>query len=232
LLLRWNSHSAHDEKSGFANFGSVPLNINQQFTINITGTKMKITSGIEKFQTLVYPQMRRDFKELEAGQSPETLFITCSDSRIDPNLVTQTKPGELFVIRNAGNIVPRPGTGELSVEATIQYAVDVLKVKHIVVCGHSHCGAVTGLLNLESLESMPAIRDWVKKSETVLDRIDRKTGSIAEAIDANVLLQLEHLMEYPYVAKAVEEGSLTIHGWVYHFESGKVEFLNPETASV
>ena len=79
---------------------------------------MKIASGIEKFQTLVFPQMKKDFQDLEKGQSPETLFITCSDSRIDPNLITQTKPGELFVIRNAGNIVPKPGTGELSVEAT------------------------------------------------------------------------------------------------------------------
>ena len=187
---------------------------------------MKIASGIEKFRTLVYPQMQREFKELETGQSPEALFITCSDSRINPNLVTQTDPGELFVIRNAGNIVPRHGTGELSVEATIQYAVDVLKVKHIVVCGHSHCGAITGLMNLNSLESMPAIRDWVKKSETVLDRVDRETGTVSEAINANVVLQLEHLMEYPYVAKAVEDGRLKLHGWVYHFESGKVEFLN------
>jgi len=190
---------------------------------------MKLASGIEKFQTVVFPQLSGDFKELETGQTPETLFITCSDSRIDPSLVTQTKPGEIFVIRNAGNIVPKPGTGELSVEATIQYAVEVLKGKEIVVCGHSHCGAVTGLLNLDSLDSLPAVKDWVKKSEQVLERIDMKEAKVCEGIRENVLLQLEHLMEYPYVAKAVNEGELDLQGWVYHFESGRVELLNQQS---
>ena len=193
---------------------------------------MKLTSGIEKFQTTVYPQMKDDFEKLAQGQSPETLFITCSDSRIDPNLVTQAAPGELFVIRNAGNIVPKPGTGELSVEATIQFAVEVLKVSQIVVCGHSHCGAVKGLLNIDSLESMPALQDWVRKSEKVLERIDENNDKMHNAIGANVLLQLEHLMEYPYVAKACEEGRLELHGWIYHFEDGKVEFLSQNSVTV
>ena len=193
---------------------------------------MKIVTGIEKFQTDVFPQMKTEFQKLETGQSPETLFITCSDSRIDPNLMTQTRPGELFVIRNAGNIVPRHGTGELSVEATIQYAVDVLKVSHIVVCGHSHCGAIAGLMNLDSLESMPAIKNWVKKSEKVLEQLSNQDLSMDQAIKANVNLQLSHLMEYPYVATAVEDGRLQLHGWVYHFETGHVEFLNQEATVV
>ena len=193
---------------------------------------MKLSSGIGKFQNLVFPQMKRDFKELETGQSPETLFITCSDSRIDPNLVTQTKPGELFVIRNAGNIVPKPGTGELSVEATIQYAVEVLKVSQIVVCGHSHCGAVTGLLNLDSLDAIPAVKEWVRKSERALDKISDDGDRIGQAIRANVMLQLDHLMQYPYVADAVADGRLELHGWVYHFENGRVEFLNQVEAQV
>ena len=193
---------------------------------------MKLASGIEKFQATVFPNMSNDFKELESGQSPETLFITCSDSRIDPSLVTQTNPGELFVIRNAGNIVPKPGTGELSVEATIQYAVDVLQVKQIVVCGHSHCGAVTGLLNLDSLETMPAIKKWVQKSGQVLERINGDEINVCEAIRENVLLQLDHLMEYPNVAEAVAKKDLQLHGWVYHFESGQVEFLNRDLATV
>ena len=193
---------------------------------------MKLSSGIGKFQNLVFPQMKHDFKELETGQSPETLFITCSDSRIDPNLVTQTKPGELFVIRNAGNIVPKPGTGELSVEATIQYAVEVLKVSQIVVCGHSHCGAVTGLLNLDSLDAIPAVKEWVRKSERALDKISDDGDRIGQAIRANVMLQLDHLMQYPYVADAVADGRLELHGWVYHFENGRVEFLNQVEAQV
>lgn len=191
---------------------------------------MKLTKGIEAFQASVYPEMQQNFEALEAGQSPETLFITCSDSRINPHLVTQTQPGELFVIRNAGNIVPLPGTGELAVEATIQYAVDVLKVKHIVVCGHSHCGAVTGLLNLDSLETLPAIQTWVKKSSAVLEQLE-DSSDVNDAIDKNVLLQLQHLMEYPYVAAAVEDGRLDLHGWVYHFGSGKVEFLTQNSSA-
>lgn len=186
---------------------------------------MKIAQGIKKFKSSVFPQMQENFKQLETGQSPETLFITCSDSRIDPNLVTQSKPGEIFVIQNAGNIVPRPGLGELSVEATVQYAVDVLKVKQIVVCGHSHCGAVTGLLNLDSLEPMPAIRDWVKRSEKILDQIGDGENRISQAIEANVLLQLDHLREYTCVSNAIEEGRLSLHGWVYRFESGEIDIL-------
>lgn len=193
---------------------------------------MKLASGIEKFQASVFPNMSNDFQELESGQSPETLFITCSDSRIDASLVTQTKPGELFVIRNAGNIVPKPGTGELSVEATIQYAVEVLQVKQIVVRGHSHCGAVTGLLNLGSLETMPAIKNWVQKSGQVLERINGDEIKVCEAIRENVLLQLDHLMEYPNVAEAVANDGLQLHAWVYHFESGQVEFLNRDLATV
>jgi carbonic anhydrase len=191
---------------------------------------MGLSSGIEKFQASVFPGMENEFKELGNGQSPETLFITCSDSRIDPNLLTQTKPGELFVIRNAGNIVPKPGTGELSVEATILYAVEILKVKTIVVCGHSHCGAVTGLMNLDSLESVPAIKDWVLKSEKVLKRINTEDPCVNEGIRENVLLQLEHLMEYPYVKAATDAGRLKLEGWVYDFENGKVEFLSSELA--
>jgi carbonic anhydrase len=188
---------------------------------------MKIVSGIEKFKSEVFPGMKGDFETLGSGQSPETLFITCSDSRIDPALVMQTKPGEIFVIRNAGNIVPKPGAGELGVEATVQYAVDVLKVKQIVVCGHSHCGAVTGLMNLDSLSSLPIISDWVKRSEAVIDRVEDKTD-IPEAIRANVMLQLEHLREHECVANAEKEGRLALHGWVYHFENGEVEFLKEQ----
>ena len=188
---------------------------------------MKIREGFNKFQSTVQPSMQKVYSELENGQSPETLFITCSDSRISPNLITQTDPGEIFVIRNAGNIVPKPGTGELAIEGTIEYAVQALKVKNIVVCGHAHCGAVGGLLNLDGLDSLPAVRDWVKKSEAVLEKVADcdEASKPAEAIKANVMLQIDHLMEYDYVAKAVNEGNLELHGIVYHFGSGEVDYL-------
>ena len=193
---------------------------------------MSLAKGIAKFQTEVYPGMENEFATLKNGQSPETLFITCSDSRIDPCLVTQTKPGELFVIRNAGNIVPKPGTGELSVEATVQYAVDVLKVSQIVVCGHSHCGAVSGLLDLESLNSLPIIKEWVLKSEKVLEKVSGIENPLNKAIDENVMLQLDHLREYECVKQAISDGRLELHGWVYHFENGEVSFLTESAESV
>ena len=188
---------------------------------------MKIRKGLSKFQSTIQPSMQPVYSELENGQSPETLFITCSDSRISPNLITQTDPGEIFVIRNAGNIVPKPGTGELAIEGTIEYAVQALKVKHIVVCGHAQCGAVGGLLNLDGLDALPAVKEWVKKSEAVLEKVadcdEASKGS--EAIKANVMLQLDHLMEYDYVKAAVDKGDLELHGIVYHFGSGEVDYL-------
>ena len=188
---------------------------------------MKIQTGLQKFLDSIQPEMQTIYSELENGQSPETLFITCSDSRISPNLITQTDPGEIFVIRNAGNIVPKPGTGELAIEGTIEYAVQALKVKHIVVCGHAKCGAVGGLLNLDGLNALPAVRDWVKKSEAVLERVADcdEASKNDEAIKANVLLQLEHLMEYDYVKAAVDKGDLELHGIVYHFGSGQIDYL-------
>ena len=192
---------------------------------------MKIREGFNKFQSTVQPSMQKVYSELENGQSPETLFITCSDSRISPNLITQTDPGEIFVIRNAGNIVPKPGTGELAIEGTIEYAVQALKVKNIVVCGHAQCGAVGGLLNLDGLDSLPAVRDWVKKSEAVLEKVSGcdEDSKGPEAIKANVMLQLDHLMEYDYVKAAVDKGDLELHGIVYHFGSGEVDYLTDGT---
>jgi len=192
---------------------------------------MKIREGLAKFQESIQPNMQPIYSELENGQSPETLFITCSDSRISPNLITQTDPGEIFVIRNAGNIVPKPGTGELAIEGTIEYAIQALKVKHIVVCGHAKCGAVGGLLNLDGLDALPAVKEWVKKSEAVLEKVadcdEELKGS--EAIKANVMLQLDHLMEYDYVKAAVDKGDLELHGIVYHFGSGEVDYLTDGT---
>jgi len=188
---------------------------------------MKLIKGIEAFQNSIQPDMQDRFSELEGGQSPETLFITCSDSRISPNLLTQTQPGEIFVIRNAGNIVPKPGTGELAIEATIQYAVQVLKVSHVVVCGHASCGAVGGLLNLESLTGFPAIHEYVSKSKSVLDAVADcdEASRLDEAIKANVMLQLENLKCYDYVKSAHDAGDLELHGWVYNFGSGHVDYL-------
>ena len=186
----------------------------------------RVHDGVKSFQSDIFPSMNDHFAGLRDGQAPETLFITCSDSRVDPCLLTQSKPGQIFVIQNAGNIVPKPGSGELGVEATIQYAVDVLKVKQIVVCGHAHCGAVSALLNLESVESLPVIRDWVLTSKAILDDLPEGEDRVERAICANVSLQLEHLQEFECVANAIKSGQLSLHGWVYHFDTGEVTYVS------
>ena len=192
---------------------------------------MALFDGVKKFQDEQFPNLSGKFAELKNGQSPETLFVTCSDSRISPNLLTQTDPGDIFVIRNAGNMVPEPGTGELAMEATIEYAVKVLKVKNIIVCGHSHCGAVGGLLQLDGLDSLPAVRDWVKKSEAILGDLPEGEDRMSEALKANVRLQLSNLRKYPYVESALAAGELALHGWIYHFELGQVDFIDEVTSA-
>jgi carbonic anhydrase len=189
----------------------------------------RILHGIRAFQDDVFPSRRTHFEQLAAGQAPATLFITCSDSRIVPHLLTQTEPGELFVLRNAGNLVP-PYTAEHSGEAaTIEYAIQVLKVQDIVVCGHSHCGAITGVLRPEMLEGLPAVEKWLAHAQRVRHEIlehgsgaDSDDDQLTAAIKANVLVQIDHLRTYPAIAAAEPSGSLTLHGCFYRFETGEV----------
>lgn len=188
----------------------------------------KLIRGIHTFQNAIFSQERALFERLAGGQSPETLFITCADSRIDPCLITQTKPGDLFVVRNAGNLVPvyhAPHGGEAG---SIEYAVEALGIKDIVVCGHSHCGAMKGLLEPQSLQSLPAVAGWLDNAEATrriittsypdLSGDDLLTATIKE----NTLVQLTHLMTHPAVAAKVARGELHLHAWVYEIESGQV----------
>ncbi|RLS56787.1 MAG: carbonic anhydrase [Planctomycetota bacterium] len=188
----------------------------------------QLVAGVHNFQGNVFRTQRDLFERLAQGQSPETLFITCSDSRIDPNLITQTEPGDLFVLRNAGNIVPAfSGTAGGEV-ATIEFAITGLGVKQIVVCGHSHCGAIKGLLNLDDLEEMPAVRDWLKHAEATRRIVrskykDLEPEALAEvAAEENVLTQLENLQTHPAVAVALSQGELSLHAWMYEIETGEV----------
>jgi carbonic anhydrase len=191
----------------------------------------RLLDGIRQFQHNVFPERERQFQELANGQRPPTLFITCSDSRIVPELLTQTGPGSMFVLRNAGNLVPpysneTPPTGEA---ATIEYAVKVLKVEDIVVCGHSHCGAITGVLRPELLKDLPAVEQWLVHAEKcrqeILDNAletDPDDDVLTTAIKTNVLVQLDHLRTYPAVAEAESAGELALHGCYYRFETGDV----------
>lgn len=190
----------------------------------------QLKAGIRRFQTTVYPEQAEMYrKAVSVPQEPHTLFIACADSRIEPETITQTKPGELFVLRNIGNLVPAYGEMMGGVSAVVEYAVSLLKVKHVVVCGHADCGAMKGLLNPDSVTSMHAVQNWLKNAATAM--------SVAEALGAgnkapedlmrsvteqNVLLQIQHLRTHPSVAGAMARGELTISGWVYEIGTGEV----------
>jgi carbonic anhydrase len=191
----------------------------------------RLIDGIETFQTEVFPAHRERFIELAKGQDPRVLFITCADSRVVPEMITQTEPGELFVCRNIGNIVP--GYGEMmgGVSAVIEFAVVGLGVSDIVVCGHSDCGAMKRLLVCDdptTRQPMPAVDNWMRNAHAARSiveatRPDLEGGAKVEAlVEQNVLVQLQHLRTHPSVAARLANGSLTLHGWVYDIEKGQV----------
>lgn len=188
----------------------------------------KLVAGIHHFKHEVFRQQVDFFERLAKGQEPQTLFITCSDSRIDPNLITHTVPGDLFVLRNAGNLVPAFGATSGGEVATIEFAVMGLGVSDIVVCGHSHCGAMKGLLHPEYVAEMPAVADWLRHAEATRRIIRAKYSQLAgealldAAIEENVLMQIENLQTHPAVAVALAEGKLKLHAWVYEIAAGEV----------
>ncbi len=194
----------------------------------------KLLQGIHHFQTNVFGSRRELFARLADGQHPEVLFITCSDSRINPNLVTQTEPGELFILRNAGNIVPPYGAANGGEGATIEFAVAGLRIQDIILCGHTHCGAMKGLLQPETLQGMPMMTAWLAHAEATRRVVREKytdlpgNALLNVTIQENVLVQLENLRTYPAVAAALASGSLKLHGWVYKIETGEVFAFNPE----
>jgi carbonic anhydrase len=199
----------------------------------------KLLKGVHQFQTTYFSTHREMFEQLSQGQHPRILFITCSDSRIDPNLITQTEPGELFIIRNVGNIIPPYGALKSGEGAAIEYAIEALGVKHIIVCGHSHCGAIKGLLQLGNLtEQMPLVYDWLKYAEATRRVIKEHykdyegEALLNAAIEENVLTQLENLRTYPAVHSKLYSCELDLHAWVYKIETGGVVVYSAERCSI
>ena len=176
-----------------------------------------------------FGQRPEEFAGLAEGQSPQVLFITCSDSRVVPALITGARPGELFELRTAGNIVPPYASEHPTSEAcTVEYAVEVLGVRDIVVCGHSHCGAVGALVRGDDLTAVPAVRDWLthatpRPSGTVED------PAVTEGVQSHVLTQLLRLRSYPYIEKRVKDGQLSLHAWFYEVHTGAVLTHDPRT---
>lgn len=189
-------------------------------------------SGVIRFQDEVFPSRREFFERLSESQRPECLFITCSDARIETAMITQTEPGELFICRNAGNIVPPHTHHTGGMTASIEFAVGVLNVPHIVVCGHTECGAMDGALNPSSLEGLDHVREWLgyaKAAVSIVNAIGEDLddrGRMRLMVEQNVVLQLQHLRTHPAVATRLAQRHLTLHGWVYDIRTGEVRAYN------
>ncbi|MER6014559.1 carbonic anhydrase [Streptomyces bluensis] len=179
-----------------------------------------------------FGQRPEEFARLAEGQSPQVLFITCSDSRVVPALITGARPGELFELRTAGNIVPPYASDRPTSEAcTIEYAVEVLGVQDIVVCGHSHCGAVGALVRGDDLTAVPAVRDWLAHAADEPRSADAADPAVAEAVQNHVLAQLLRLRSYPCVEQRLASGQLRLRGWYYEVHTGAVREHRADTDS-
>jgi len=190
----------------------------------------RIIDGVRLFQQSVFPELMDLFGGLARGQHPRALFITCSDSRVVPDLITQSEPGELFVLRNPGNFVPPPGSRCEGVEATVEYALSILKVEHVIVCGHSDCGAMKALLDPQDVSDYPILTAWLRHATDVRRFVEQESHRHADphqllsiAIEQNVVRQLDNLRTYPCVASA----AVQLHGWVYDIETGEVFAYRP-----
>ncbi len=191
----------------------------------------ELKAGIRRFRTEIYPENEAIYlKAVSEPQRPHALFVTCADSRIDPELITQSGTGSIFVTRNIGNLVPAYGEMLGGVSAVVEYAVTALKVRHVVICGHSDCGAMKALMNPESLKDMPAVKNWMNNAAAAMSvaksmaSADEKPEEFVKRLtEENVLLQLQHLRTHPSVAGAMAREELTISGWVYDIGKGEVK---------
>lgn len=189
----------------------------------------KIAAGVHRFRNYIFPHLRGMFGSLAEGQQPHALMISCSDSRVVPNLITDTRPGELFIERNPGNISPiYDKTAMGGVSASIEYAVAVLQVPNIIVCGHSDCGAMKGILAPKAVKKLAAVAHWLSfgpKLEEV-EGIDDPAERLRVLTELNVLMQIENLKTHPSVAKAYKRGDIGLHGWMFDIETGVVRAWN------
>src|SRR5262249_53519227 len=198
-------------------------------------SRERLIAGVRRFQQEVYPQRAAAYQQVvREGQKPHALFITCADSRIDPELITQSGPGEIFVSRNIGNLVPAYGETLGGVSAIIEYAVAWLQVSHVVVCGHDDCGAMIGLLHPDKVAHLPIVKSWLRHGDAALSIVrNRNTATdersaLEELIQENVLLQLNHLRTHPSVAGRLAQGTLALSGWVYDIGHGIVRIYDEE----
>jgi carbonic anhydrase len=195
----------------------------------------KLVRGVHRFRHEVYEPSRAAYQKLVDGQQPHTLFIACSDSRLALESMTQCQPGDIFVLRNAGNLVPPYGAERGGSAATVEYAVAGLGVKHVVVCGHTGCGAVRALLEPASLDNLPETARWLRHAEATRRIVDGRNGHPTfearwdATVEVNVLSQLDNLRTHPSVAAGLANGRLLLYGWVFDLRTGEVRNYDPSS---
>jgi carbonic anhydrase len=192
--------------------------------------------GYKKFRSEVFPPRRALFQSLASGQRPHTLFITCSDSRIVPDMILQTEPGQLFIVRNAGNMIPPHGGMVGGVAATVEYALAALEIRNVVVCGHSDCGAMKGVLYPEKVKDLPTVARWLRNGNAArLVTLENYPG-LGEAeqlevlIRENILAQVDNLKTHPAAAALLARGALSVHAWHYRIGTGEITAYDWEAA--
>jgi len=200
----------------------------------------RLIEGVHKFRNEEFGNFRKLFRKLsQTGQNPHTLFITCSDSRVLAELITHSQPGDLFVVKNIGNIVP-PASAQgdtNSTAAAIEFAVETLRVADIVICGHSQCGAISALLGEMPIpESAPHLRNWLKLAEPALEILKQQYKHLhaseersTAAAEENVLYGLDNLHSYPCVQDRLADGSLSLHGWFFKIATAELFAYDPES---
>lgn len=194
-------------------------------------------SGYLKFRREVFPAQAAKHKALASHQKPHTLFITCADSRVMPSTITQTEQGELFQCRVVGNLVPAHGNPAGGVTSAVEYAVTVLGVKHIIICGHSDCGAMRAFAHPEKLAELKSVRSWIEHAESAITMAKEHHGHLhgdeflAALTKENVISQLQHLRTHPCIATRLRRGTLEIHGWYYDIGEGTVQQYDEASGS-
>jgi carbonic anhydrase len=197
----------------------------------------KLVEGVRKFQAEVYPTQRDIFERLKSRQQPIAMFITCADSRVVPNLFTQTGPGDIFVERNPGNLVPQYSEFVGGVSAGVEYAMLVLKVPLVIICGHTDCGVMKSLVHEEHAQGLPAVQEWMRYASEARHRIMRdhrhatEEEKLRSMTEYNVLAQIENLKSHPSVQSRVTSGEVDVRGWVYDIGNGSIWAAEPESGN-
>jgi carbonic anhydrase len=216
--------------------GRAGISVDRAFASSQERPVQKLARGAHAFRANYFATHRALFEQLATnGQRPETLFITCSDSRIDPNLLTGASPGELFIIRNVGNVVPSVARGLMGgVAAAIEYAVRVLEVENVIVCGHTGCGAIDAILHPERVAHLKYVTPWLAEAESIRTMMASEhyahldeEARVTAAIEENVLVQLENIRTFDFVADRLDRGLLKMNGWVYKIATGEVFDYDP-----